>query len=300
MTKTYDLVIIGAGPGGLTAAIYAARYKLNALVIGKLPGGLISEAWEVCNFPSHEKIKGLDLAMKMVQQARKLGVEVKGESVVEVIKGKTFKVKTNSNVYETKKVLIATGTERRKLNVKGEKELKGNGISYCATCDSTFYKDKVVAVAGGSDAALTAALLLTEYAKKVYIVYRKDKFTRAEPAWVELVEKNKKIESVFNSNIIEICGKERVECIKLDTKKELKVDGVFVEIGSVPDEKLSKQLGLATENGYIIVDKKQETNVPGVYAAGDITNNVFKQAIVACSEGAIAAKSAYDKIIRGE
>lgn len=298
--KNYDLVIIGAGPGGLTAAVYAARYKLNALVIGKLPGGLISEAWEVCNFPSYEKIKGIELGMKMVQQVRKFGVEIKGEEVLSIEKGKTFKIKTNSNTYEGKKVLIATGTERKRLGVKGENEFKGRGVTYCATCDSAFYKDKTVAVAGGSDAALTAALLLSEYAKKVYIVYRKDKYMKAEPAWVELVEKNKKIESVFNSNIIEIYGKERVQGIKLDTKKELKVDGLFIEIGSVPDERLSKQLGLASENGYIIVDKKQETNVPGVYAAGDITNNVFKQVIVACSEGAIAAKSAYDKIIRGE
>lgn len=300
MAKIYDLAIIGAGPAGLTAAVYAARYKLNAIVVGKIPGGLISEAWEVCNFPSYEKIKGLELGMKMMQQVRKLGVEIKGEEVLGIEKGKTFKIKTNSNSYEAKKVLIATGTERKKLGVKGESEFRGRGVTYCATCDSAFYKDKAVAVAGGSDAALTAALLLAEYAKKVYIVYRKDKFTKAEPAWVELVGKNKKIESVFNSNIVEIYGEERVQGIKLDTKKDLKVDGLFIEIGSVPDERLSKQIGLATENGYIVVDKKQETNVPGVYAAGDITNNTFKQAVVACSEGSVAAKSAYDKIMKGE
>lgn len=298
MTKTekYDLIIVGAGPAGLSAAVYAARYKLNTLVLGKTPGGLISDAWEVCNFPTYEKIRGFELARKMCEQAAKLCVPVKTEEVCEIKKDGLFKIKTNLKNYETKKVLLAVGTERRKLNVKGENEFLGRGVTYCATCDAAFYKNKIVAVAGGSDAALTSALLLAEYAKKVYIIYRKDKFLKAEPAWVELVEKNKKIESVFNSNIIEIYGKERVEGLRLDNNKELKVDGVFVEIGSIPEELLSKQLHLKTEEGYIVVNKRQETNVPGIYAAGDITNNTLKQAVTACAEGAIAADSIYEEI----
>ena len=169
-------------------------------------------------------------------------------------------------------------------------------LSYCAVCDAGFFKSKTVVVVGGSNSALTAALLLAEYAKKVYIIYRKEKFFRAEPSWIKQIEKNKKIEVLFNSEITEIIGKEKVEGIKLNMGKDLKVDGVFVEIGSVPNENFLKQLGLKTEEGYIKVNKKKETSVEGIYAAGDITNNPLKQIITACSEGAIAANSAYEKI----
>ena len=160
--KTYDLIIIGAGPAGLSAAIYAARYKLKTLVIGTLHGGLISEAHEVCNFPSYEKINGLDLSNKMVQQTLNLGVQIERDNVLEISKKEFFKVKTGLNNYNSKKLLVATGTERRKLGAKGEKEFQGKGISYCATCDSGLYADKIVAVVGGRNAALTSALLLAD------------------------------------------------------------------------------------------------------------------------------------------
>ncbi len=292
----YDLIIIGAGPAGLTAGVYASRYLLKTLIIGKLPGGMISEAHKVCNFPSYKTISGMKLTKKIIEQVKDLGIKIKQENVEEIKKNKVFEVKTNNSSYRAKKIILAIGTEKRKLNVPGEKEFLGKGVSYCATCDAGFFKNKIVAVIGGSNAALTAALLLSEYAKKVCIIYRKEKFFRAEPTWISQVEKNKKVEIIFNANIKEIYGINSVNRVKLDTKKDLKVDGVFVEIGSIPDEKISKQLKLKTEENYIVVDKKQQTSLEGVYAAGDITNNPLKQVITACGEGAIAATSAYEEI----
>ncbi len=293
----YDVVIVGAGPAGLTAGVYAARYKLKTLIIGELPGGLISEAYEVCDFPTYEKILGMELSNKMIDQVKKNGVEIKPERVESIEKeNDLFKIKTYSEEYQAKKVILAIGTERRKLNALGEIKFIGKGVSYCATCDAPFYKGKVVAVVGGSDASLTAALLLAEYAKKVYIIYRRDKFFRAMPAWIEQVRKNKKIEPIFKANIKEIYGKEFVEGVKLDTLKDLKLDGVFIEIGSVPEKKLSEKLGLKTEDGYVVVNKRQETNIKGIYAAGDITNNPLKQAVTACGEGAVAASSVFEDI----
>jgi len=291
----YDVAIIGAGPAGLTAAIYSGRYLLNTLVIGKLPGGQISEAYKVCNFPSYISITGIKLTKKIMGQVKNLGIEIKQEEVTQIKKNKAFTIKTGDSIYEAKKVILAMGTEKRKLNVKGEDKFLGKGLSYCATCDAAFFKNKTVAVIGGSNAALTAAILLSEYANKVYVIYRKERFSRAEPVWIRQIEKNKKIETIFNSTLKEIYGKEKVEGIKFNGR-DLKVDGIFVEIGSIPDEKFSKQLGLRTEEGYIIINKKQETSTKGVYAAGDTTNNPLKQAITAAAEGAIAANSVYEEI----
>ncbi|MCD6558091.1 MAG: FAD-dependent oxidoreductase [Candidatus Aenigmarchaeota archaeon] len=294
--KAYDLIIAGAGPAGLTAAVYAGRYLLNALVIGELEGGMISEASEVCNFPSYESITGIELTKKLVKQVKSLGIEIKQERIIEIKKNKEFEVKTNISTYRAKKIILATGTKKRKLNIKGEKEFLGKGVSYCATCDAAFFKDKVVAVVGGSDAALTAALLLSEYAKKVYIVYRRERFFRAEPTWIKRVEENKKIEPLFNSNIKEIKGSNKVESIVLDSGEELSVDGVFIEIGLVSSTELAEQLKLELDDGYIVTDRHQRTSLPGVFAAGDITNNPLKQAITAAAQGAVAAASAYEEI----
>jgi thioredoxin reductase (NADPH) len=296
----YDVIIIGAGPAGLTAALYASRYKLKTLVLGKNHGGFISEAYEVCNFPTYEKIKGYELSDKMVEQVKRIGAEIKAEEVKSIEnKGNHFVVKANSD-YEGKKIILALGTERRKLNAPGEKEFLGRGVCYCATCDAPFYKNKTVAVIGGSDAALTAALLLSEYANKVYIIYRKEKFQRAEPAWIELIDKNEKIEKIFSANVTEIYGGEKVEGIRLDNGKNLELKGVFIEIGSFPEDKITKNLELEREEGFITVNKKHETNIKGIFAAGDITNNILKQVITACADGARAAFSVYEEIKREE
>ncbi len=291
--KIYDLIIIGAGPAGMSAAVYAARYKLNTLIFGEVIGGMASEAYEICNFLSYSKISGFELAHKMQQHVADLGLEIKTEKVTKINKDKIFAIKTGDNSYFSKKIILATGTEKTKLNLDNEEKFLGRGISYCATCDAAFFKDKIVGVVGGSNAALTAALLLSEFASKVYIIYRRDSFFRAEPAWIERVNKNKKINPVFNANVVELIGKERLEAVKLDNKKKLRLDGLFIEIGSSPNTKLPEELGIELENGYIKTDNEQRTNVKGIFAAGDVTVTSLEQIIIAAAQGAVAAYSAY-------
>lgn len=293
--ESYDLIIIGAGPAGLTAAIYAGRYQLKTLVVGKLPGGLAGEASEVCNFPSYESIGGVELMMKMISHVKSLGIEIKQEEVEDIIKGKEFKVVANKKEYSAKKIILAIGCERRRLQLENEKEFIGRGISYCATCDAGFYKEKTVGIVGGGNAALSAALLLSDFAKKVYIIYRKDKFSKAEPGWVNKIKK-KNIIILFNSNVTKLIGKDKLEKVEINNEEVIDIDGLFIEIGSVPNIELAKKLGLKMEGEYIMVDKKQNTNVKGVLAAGDITNNSLKQIITACGEGAIATDSVYQEL----
>jgi len=296
--REYDLIIIGSGPAGLTAAIYAARYKLNILVIGKLPGGLASEAYEVCNFPSYGKIKGIELMMKMVHQVKELEVEIKQEEVLRIVKKNGFEIKTNKEKYFAKKIILTTGSERKKLGLEKEEEFTGKGLSYCATCDSGFYKDKITGVIGGGDAALTAALLLAKYSKKVYVIYRKGSFCKAQPSWIEEVKKNKKIKPIFDATIVKLIGERKLEGIKLSDGKELALDGLFVEIGSIPNTELAEKIGIELDCENIKVNKEQKTNVKGVFAAGDVTNNPLKQIVTACGEGAIAAYSVYRELIK--
>ncbi len=296
--EKYDLVIIGAGPAGLTAGIYAGRFLLKTLILGEVQGGTITEAHKVCNFPSQKEIRGIELGMKMMNQVSSLGVELKQDKVENIEKQENeFKIKTSKREYISKKVILAVGREKQELEVPGEKRLLGKGVSYCATCDAGFFKEKDVAVVGGSNAALTAALLLAEYANKVYIIYRRDKFYRGEPSWVKQIEENEKIKVMFEEEVLEINGESSVESLNLKSGNKLDVQGVFIEIGYKPENKLSKDLGLdTTDKDYIKVNKKQETSVEGVYAAGDITDNPLKQVVTACGEGAIAADSAYKDI----
>ena len=294
MTEIYDLIIIGAGPAGLSAAIYAARYRIKTLVIGKLPGGLAATAPDVCNYPGFVQLTGMELMMKMINQVKELEVEIKNENVLEL--KSEFEVITEKNNYSCEKIIIATGSERKKLGIDREKELTGRGISYCATCDAGFYREKVAGVVGGSDAALTAAILLSKFAKKVYIFYRKDKFFRAEQVWVEKVESLENIEVVFNSEVTKLNGEEKLESIELNSGKTVELDGLFVSVGSKPNIELVGPLGVEVDGLYIKTDKGQRTNVDGIYAAGDVTNNTFKQIVTACGEGAIAAHSAYEDI----
>ena len=305
-SEGYDLIIIGAGPAGLTAALYAARYKVNTLVIGMLPGGTATEAHKICNFPSYEDIGGIELMLKMIKQVKDLRVEIKQEEVINIKKG--FKVFTNKKEYSSKKIIIATGSSRAKLGVEREENLTGKGISYCATCDANFYKDKIVGIVGGGNAALTSALLLAKIAKKVYIIYRKDKFFRAEPMWIQEVEKDKKIFPVFNSQVKKLVGEDKLEGVEIEkavtpkgvpsvngdiNTEGIKLDGLFIEIGSVSNIKLAKLLGINLDKNYIKVDKEQKTNVKGIFAAGDVTNNLLKQIVTACGEGAVAAFSVF-------
>jgi thioredoxin reductase (NADPH) len=296
MQKIYDIIIIGSGPAGLTAAVYSARYGLDTLVIGTLAGGLAGEAWEICNFPSYEKTSGFELISKMITQVKNLGVEIKAEKVSEIKKIKNFEITTNKTKYFSKKIILATGSEKKSLGIDREKELIGKGISYCSTCDSGFYKDKTAGVVGGGNAALTAALLLSKFAKKVYILYRREKFSKADDAWIKEIKRNEKIETIFNSVITKLIGEKKLEAIELNNEKILKIDGIFIEIGSDPQINLAKQLKIKLDKEEIAVDKFQKTSFEGVFAAGDVTNNSLKQIVTACAEGAVAAKSAYDEL----
>ena len=298
-SEIFDVIIIGAGPAGLSAAIYAARYKLNIIVIGKEIGGYAAVAHKICNYPSYTAISGMELMQKVLNQVKELGVQILNEEVVKV-KGKdgNFIVETVKNKYSAKKIIFSGGTTRQKLGVPDEEKYLGKGISYCATCDAGFFKNKIVAVVGGSDAALTSALLLSEYASKVYILYRGEKFTRADPTWIEQVKKNKKIEILFNEEVEKISGGKFIEGVKLKSGKELEVNGIFVEIGSVPEvEYVLSSLNVNLDKkGYIITSKDGHTNVKGFFAAGDITNNTLKQIITAAGEGATVAYEAYKEI----
>ncbi|MDO8741022.1 MAG: FAD-dependent oxidoreductase [Candidatus Woesearchaeota archaeon] len=294
----YDLIIIGGGPAGLSAAIYAARFMLKTLIITKEVGGAIVEAHKIENWPGYKSISGIDLMKNFKDQVTALGVEIVENEVVDVENKKGFfKIKTNENkTYESKNTLFACGTVRRKLDVKGEKEFTGKGVSYCATCDAAFFRNKAVAVVGGNNSAARAAQLLAEYAKEVHIIYRKEKL-RADPILVAQISKNKKIKIINNANIAEIKGDKFVTSVIFDNGKDLKVDGVFVEIGSEPCSAFASKLGVALDStNHMIVDKAQKTSIKGIYAAGDVTNNQMKQIITACAEGAVAANSVYEEM----
>ncbi len=294
----YSLIIVGAGPAALTASIYASRYNINHLIIGEAIGGLAFEAHKICNFPTEFEIKGAELVSKIQKHVESLGNPIMIDKVVGINReNNQFKLTTQSNkelFAET--ILLALGTRYRQSNLPNEKEFIGKGLSYCVTCDAMFYKDKVVAVIGGSDNAQMASLHLSEIAKKVYQIYRKDKL-QGETFLINQIKNNKKIEVIYNTEISEIEGNGKIESIKLNNpykgKNKIDIDGLFIETGTVPQKVLIEELSLETNNaGYIKVEINQTTSQKGVWAAGDITNgsNNFHQIITACSEGAIAAE----------
>jgi thioredoxin reductase (NADPH) len=298
----YDVIILGAGPGGFGAAVYCARYNLKTLVIGKLLGGYAAEAHLVENYLGFRSISGIDLCKKFREHAESLGAKVMlGADVVAVKRsGKGFEVESSEKKkYSCKAVVVALGTQKRKLEVPNEDKFLGKGVSYCASCDAAFFQDKVVGVVGGSDAAGTTALMLAEYAKKVYIIYRKEEL-RAEPITKKRIDGNKKVEIICKTVVKELRGAQMLESAVLDKEgkeSELKVDGLFIEIGSVPSTVILKELGLdVTPEGYIKVKEDMSTSAPGVFAAGDITTacNSFKQIITAAAEGAVAANSIFN------
>jgi len=303
----YDLIIIGTGPAGLSASIYASRYRIPHLLIGSQLGGAMSWAASVENYPGFDKITGFDLAQKMIDQVKKLGIEIKNTGIIEIkTKGTNFELKTESNEqFEAKTLIVATGTQRRKLNVPGEAEYLGKGVSYCSTCDGAFFKGKTVVVVGGSNAAVMSALHLAAIAQKVYLIYRK-KPLRADPLWIQRAEAETKIEIIYETNVLEILGDgQKVTALKLDKtyqgSDQMKIDGIFIEIGGIPGVDLAKKIGMELdERGYIKVKPDMSTNIPGVFASGDVANSTgeFQQIVTAVSEGAIAANSAY-KLLKG-
>jgi len=291
----YDLIVIGAGPAAFGAGVYAGRYKMKTLIVGTDIGGTANEAHWVENYPGLPGMQGMELAKIMRDQAEKFGAEIKLATVTKAEKTKKgFKVTTEEGAFEGKTLLIATGMKHRQLNVPGEEAFHGRGVSYCYTCDGPLFRNKTVAVIGGSDSACNGAQALSEHASKVYLIYRGEAL-RAEPVNAEAVKKNKKIEIIYNANLKEIQGKELVTGVVLDNGKTLALQGVFIEAGSVPVTAISSALGVkANAAGFIAVDDSMATNVPGVFAAGDITEkDTIKQVIVAVAQGSIAAIAAY-------
>ena len=294
----YDLAIIGAGPAGLSASVYASRYGIKNLIIGET-GGLVAKTHEVGNWLGTEKISGWEFAQKSAEHAKSFGAEIIPALVDQIEKNddKFFLYLNNGEKIQARIVLLATGTKQKKLGIPGENEFFGKGVSYCATCDGFFYKNKVVAVVGGNDSAAGTAAYLSDIAEKVYIIYRGEK-VRAEKFWLNLLEKNPKIEVITGTNIKEIKGNQKVEKVILDNPyqgaEELVLDGVFVEIGFDPRLKLVEDLGVETdEEGYIRIEADGKTSIREIWAAGDATtgSNKFKQIVTAASEGAIAASS---------
>lgn len=283
----YDLIIIGAGPAGLTASLFAERYGLNTLILSEDIGGTANLAPLVENWPGIKSISGFDLMKKFKEQVKS---PIKLEKVISIEKNKDFIIQTDKAKYESKTAIIATGTERKKLEAKNADKFEGKGISYCANCDAPLFKDKTVAILGGANSAVESALLLKKYAKKVYIIYRKEKL-RADP---NLVKKLKNVEIIYNANVIEVKGDKFLSSIILENKKEIKVEGIFVEFGGVPLTEMTKTLSLEYENNFIKVNASKETNIKGLFAAGDVINTPLRQIITAASDGAIAAFSAYN------
>ncbi len=305
----FDLIIVGSGPAGMTASIYASRYKLSNLVLGEKIGGTIGLASKVENYPGFRSISGLDLMAKIEDHVKAFGASVIYDPAVGIKKkdGGFVVMTKGRKSYEARAIILSTGTERRKLGVPGEKEFMGKGVTYCTTCDAPFFKDKVVALVGGADSAVSGAIHTAEYAKKVYIIYRKEKL-RAEPIWVEEALRNPKIEPIYNTNIAKIISAKEfdknaadvVGGVELDNpykgEKSLRLDGVFIEIGGVPGTGLASSLGVELdETEFVKVNERMETNVAGVFSGGDCNNLLpeFKQMITACGEGALAAASAY-------
>lgn len=299
----YDLVIIGAGPAAFGASIYSSRYKIKHLVIGKELGGQIVKTSRIENWPGFESISGPELVQKFSDQAKKLGAELIQDEVRRISESDGFfEIETILGVkHQAKNIIFALGMKPRKLNVPGEDDFIGKGISYCAICDAMFFRNKDVAVVGGGDSAAKAAIHLGEFANKIYVFYLKDKLIM-EPSLVEAINKNDKIEMRECQGVVEIKGENKVSEIVCNLEEGCKatpVSGVFIEIGSVPGVEIAKQIGVETDKeGYIIVNKDQSTNVPGIFAAGDVTtgSNKFRQLITATAEGAIAAGSVYQKI----
>ncbi len=293
----YDIIIIGAGPAGLTAAIYAGRANKKVLVLeAKTYGGQIINTPDIENYPVEEHISGFDFATKIYNQAKNLGAEIVFEKVIEIKDlGKEKEVVTNKNTYNTKTIILATGSENRKLGLPNEDELVGKGISYCATCDGAFYRKKTVAVVGGGNNALEDALYLSNLVEKVYLIHRRDEF-RGEETTVNKLKEKDNVEFIYNSNVTKLNANEKLESIEVTNKegsiKTINVDGLFVAVGRIPENQNFAKVINLDESGYIIAGENCHTNVDGIFVAGDNRVKEVRQLVTATSDGAIAATEA--------
>lgn len=293
----YDIIIVGAGPAGLTAAIYARRASKKVLVLeAKSYGGQIINTLDIENYPTEAHISGFDFATKLYNQAKDLGAEVEFEEVVEIKdKGSVKEVVTEDDVYEARAVIIATGSENRKLGLENEDKLVGKGVSYCATCDGAFYKGKTVAVVGGGNTALEDALYLADVAEKVYLIHRRDAFRGEETLTGQLKDKGN-VEFVYNSNATKLNAGEKLESIEVANKdgsvRNIEVDGLFVAIGRVPENQKFTGLIKLDEAGYAVSGENCHTDVEGIFVAGDNRTKGVRQLVTAVSDGAVAAVEA--------
>lgn len=304
--EIYDTIIIGGGAAGLTAAIYAARRTLKTLVISQDIGGQAATTTHIENYPGYDLVDGAALMQKFQQQAEKFGADFTYEEVTKIDKlnDGNFKIKTSANEYLSKTLILAFGLTRQKLGVPGEEKLAGKGVAYCATCDAPLYKGKTVAVVGGGNSALDAALLLSKISPKVYIIHRRDEF-RGDEILVNKIKNAKNIELVLNSKPAEIKGDKLVESIVVSDvsdeskQREIKVRGVFVEIGLVAKPDIIKGLVDLDKKNQVITTKDGATSYSGIFAAGDITDIQYKQVVISAGEGAKAALQAY-KYLQGK
>ena len=293
----YDIVIIGAGPAGLTSAIYAKRANKNVLVLeAKNYGGQIINTLDIENYPANEHISGFDFATNLYNQAKNLGAEIVLEKVVDINDlGKEKEVITTKNTYKTKAVIIATGSENRKLGLPNEDEFVSKGISYCATCDGAFYKKKNVAVVGGGNTALEDALYLSDLASKVYLIHRRDEF-RGEESTVNLLKEKDNVEFIYNSNVTKLNVNDKLESIEVTNndgnKTTIEVDGLFVAVGRIPENQNFAKIIDLDESGYAIANENCHTNVEGIFVAGDNRVKEVRQLVTATSDGAVAAVEA--------
>lgn len=297
--KIYDVIIIGAGPAGMTAAVYTSRANLSTLMIERgVPGGQMANTEEVENYPGYDHILGPDLSNKMFEHAKKFGAEYAYGDIKEVVEEGDYKiVRAGSKEYKAYSVIISTGAEYKKIGVPGEKELGGRGVSYCAVCDGAFFKGKELVVVGGGDSAVEEGVYLTRFASKVTIVHRRDEL-RAQKILQQRAFDNEKVDFIWNHTVKEINEKDgkvgSVTLVHTETgeEQEFKADGVFIYVGMLPLSKPFVQLGITNENGYIETNERMETKVEGVFAAGDVREKSLRQIVTATGDGSIAAQSA--------
>ncbi len=293
LNANYDVIIIGAGPAGMTAAIYLKRSGINPLILEKsAPGGTLNKTYKIENYPGYVDKDGTTLAFRMYSQIEELGIDLKVETVKNIEKeNNIYKVITDNNKYQTKYILISTGKIPKKLDIKDAEKFEGKGISYCAVCDGALYKGKDVVIVGGGNSAMEAASYMSNIANKVYIVNRTS-ILRADKKEQDDVIKQPNIEVIFNSNVVEILTKDNeITGVKLDCGKELVVNGIFVCIGQDSNQAYYQNLNIKTDEAGIIVDKNMKTSSDNVYACGDAISKELYQVVTATSEGAIAATS---------
>ena len=305
MSEVYDIAILGAGPAGISAAIYAARAKMNTLWLDKqfAQGGQILNTYEVDNYPGLPGISGMNLGEAMGEHAAKLGIEPVRENVLAVEDaGEEKIIRTKKNEYRARTVILACGASHRRLGIPGEEELSGVGVSYCATCDGAFFKGKTAVVVGGGNMAVEDAIFLSRICKKVYLVHRRDEL-RADKILQESLTADGNVEVIWNSVAVEIQGEEcvtglRIRNVQDNTESVINTDGVFIAVGIIPNTEKFSGLVKLDESGYIIAGEEGITQTPGIFAAGDIRTKMLRQVVTAVSDGANAVTSAHNYLIR--